>query len=144
VARGIDRVKEPEVRAVLDVSAMLSYAREHVHVGELLTMLGAEDGIAALPTTALLDAYGRVTDDPLATARLDVLTTLPTTAVDPLDALEARATAGVIPLVKGDLARAHAIWSALEHEAYLFTTEPERTPSILDAEDIVVIPKNDA
>jgi hypothetical protein len=132
---------QPDVRAVLDVSAMLSYAREHVHVGELLTMLGDENGVAALPATALLDTYARLADDPIGSARLRVLTTLPTTVVADLDALRARDSAQVVPLVKGDLARAHAVWSALEHEAYLFTTEPERTPAIVV--DVIAIPPGD-
>jgi hypothetical protein len=135
-------VKQPDVRAVLDVSAMLSYAREHVHVGELLLMFGEENGIAGLPATALLDAYTRLAEDPIGSARLRVLTTLPTTAVVDLDAKRARASARVMRLVKGDLARAHSVWTALEHEAYLFTTEPERTPTIVI--DVIAIPPGDA
>jgi hypothetical protein len=134
-------ITPPEVRAVLDVSAMLSYAREHVHVGELLIMLADDNGVAGLPATALLDAHARLADDPVSTARLALLTTLPATAVLDLDSSQARLAAGVVSLVKGDLARAHAVWTALEHEAYLFTTEPESTPAIVV--DVVVVPPGD-
>ena len=135
---------EPVVRAVLDASAMLSYAREHVHVGELLTEFGDEGSAAAVPAVTLLEAHARVVDDELATLRLDMLGKLPTTTLLELGRREAQLASHVVPLVKGDLSKAHAVWAALRYRAYLVTAEPAALPSIIDPSTVVVIPQHDA
>ncbi|MBF9128611.1 hypothetical protein I0C86_06355 [Plantactinospora sp. S1510] len=66
---------EIETRAVLDASAMLSFARGHAHVGELVVMIADEEAYTGLPVVALLDAYARVDDAP-SRARLGVLAAL--------------------------------------------------------------------
>lgn len=134
---------EIEIRAVLDASAMLSYARGHVHVGELLVMVADEDAYAGLPAVALLDAHTRVTDAP-ARARLGVLVTLPSVAVLPLGAHEAADVATVVGLVKGDLGRAHTVWAALDHGAYYLTAEPHLAPSVIPEDLVHPIPADDA
>ena len=58
-------MSEPVVRAVLDASAMLSYAHEHIHVGELLLEFGDEGSAAAVPAVTLLEAHTRVGNDEL-------------------------------------------------------------------------------
>jgi hypothetical protein len=131
-----------EIRAVLDTSAMLSYARGHVHVGELLVEIADDGAYTGLPAVALLDAYTRVTDAP-ARARLGVLATLPSVAVLPLDAGEAADTATLAALVKGDLGRAHAVWAALDHAAYYLTAEPHLTPSVVPGDQVHPIPADD-
>ncbi|WJK41809.1 hypothetical protein O7608_05170 [Solwaraspora sp. WMMA2056] len=133
---------EVEIRAVLDTSAMLSYARGHVHVGELLVEIADDGAYTGLPAVALLDAYTRVTDAP-ARARLGVLATLPSVAVLPLDAGEASDAAAIAPLVKGDLARAHAVWAALDHGAYYLTSEPHLTPTVVPDDQVHSIPADD-
>ncbi|MGW4460863.1 hypothetical protein [Micromonospora sp. NPDC004704] len=133
---------EIEIRAVLDTSAMLSYARGHVHVGELLVDIADEGAYAGLPAVALLDAYTRVDDAP-ARARLGVLAALPSVAVLPLGSGEAADTAAFVRLVKGDLARAHAVWAALQHDAYYLTSEPYLTPSAIPADQVHHIPADD-
>lgn len=72
-----------EIRAVLDSSAILSYSRAHVHVGELLVDIADEGAYVGLPTVALLDAYAQIRTDQPASARLGVLATLPGVAVLP-------------------------------------------------------------
>jgi hypothetical protein len=47
----------PEIRAVLDRSALQSYARGHVHVGELLIDIADEKASIAIPAAALADAH---------------------------------------------------------------------------------------
>jgi len=132
-----------EVRAVLDTSAVMSYARGHVHVGELLIDIAAEGAYVGLPTVALLEAYARVLGNEPSRARLGLLAVLPGVAQLELGARDAAAVALAVPLVDGDLARAHAVWAALEHSAYYLTTDPARAPSILTEDQIHAIPDVD-
>lgn len=133
-----------EIRAVLDVSAMLSYASGHVHVGEILIDIAAEDGVhAGLPAVALLAAHARVLAEAAARARLGVLAALPGVKVLPLDAGDAAEVSLAVPLAGGDLARAHAVWAALEHRAYYLTTEPHTAAGILTDDQIHPIPDHD-
>lgn len=136
-----DRV---EIRAVLDVSAMLSYASGHVHVGEILIDIADEDGVhAGLPAVALLAAHAQVLTDAAARARLGVLAALPGVRVLPLDTGNAADVSLAVPLADGDLARAHALWAALEHRAYYLTTEPQTAAGILTEDQIHPIPDHD-
>src|SRR5207248_6480987 len=64
--------------------SMLSYARGHVHVGELVIDIAAEGALVALPTVALLGAYLRAADDEVARDALALLATLDGVAVLPL------------------------------------------------------------
>ncbi|GIJ28303.1 hypothetical protein Vqi01_34650 [Micromonospora qiuiae] len=118
-------------------------ARHHVHVGELLVDIADEGAYVGLPTVALLDAYAQTTDRP-ARGRLGVLATLPGVEVLPLDAAGAAGAATTVRLVKGDLARAHAVWAALTHDAYYLTSEPHLTPAIIAPDLVHYIPVDDA
>jgi hypothetical protein len=131
------------VRAVLDCSAVLSYARGHVHVGELLIELSDEGASVGVPALALLDAYTRTSTD-RAHGRVDVLAGLPAVVVLPLGAGEAADVAPFVPLVKGDMSRAHAVWAALEHGAYYVTVEPHLTLPNLADDHVHAIPAEDA
>ncbi|SCG72721.1 hypothetical protein [Micromonospora inositola] len=133
-----------EIRAVLDSSAILSYSRAHVHVGELLVDIADEGAYVGLPTVALLDAYAQIRTDQPASARLGVLATLPGVAVLPLTAADAAAVAATVRLVKGDLARAHCVWAALAHDAYYLTSEPHLVPAVIAPELVHYIPLDDA
>ncbi|MEJ3744096.1 hypothetical protein WEI85_12465 [Actinomycetes bacterium KLBMP 9797] len=133
-----------ELRAVLDTSAMLSYARPHVHVGELISEIAHEDAFVGVPAMALVDAHARVIGDEIAQARLWTLVTLPAVRVLPLsDEIDAEDVASVVPLVDGDLARAQAVWEALDHDAYFVTTQPETAPTALGRHQIHTIPTDD-
>lgn len=132
-----------EIRAVLDASAVLSYSRGHVHVGELLVDIADEGAYVGLPTVALLKAYAQTSDRPAA-ARLGVLATLPGVAVLPLSAPDAAQAATTVRLTKGDLARAHAVWAALQHDAYYLTCEPHLVPAVIAPELVHHIPVDDA
>jgi hypothetical protein len=46
--------------------------------------------------------------------------------------------------MNGDLSRAHAVWAAMAHEAFCFTTEPEAYPPQVLADQVVAIPIEDA
>ncbi|MEU5550570.1 hypothetical protein ABZ738_12420 [Micromonospora sp. NPDC047793] len=133
-----------EIRAVLDSSAVLSFSRGHVHVGELLVDIADEGAYVGLPTVALLEAYAQISADQPATARLGVLATLPGVAILPLGAVQAAEVSATVRMVKGDLARAHAVWAALRHDAYYLTTEPHLVPAVIAADLVHVIPVDDA
>src|SRR6266542_3719384 len=114
-----------EARAVLDCSAVLSYARGHVHVGELLVEIADEDAFVGLPALDMLDA-------------------LPVVAVLPLGSYEAAEVAPIVPLVKGDMSRAHAVWAALEDDAYYVTVEPHLLPKMMADIKLITISAEDA
>jgi hypothetical protein len=135
----------PEIRAVLDRSALQSYARGHIHVGELLQEIGDEESaVIAIPAVALLEAHVRSIGDKTAVALLNFIVGLPTTAVLDLDGHSAPAVAQEVRLVGGDPARGHAIWAAMTHRAVCFTTEPEAFPPQILADQIIAIPTEDA
>jgi len=131
-----------EIRAVLDTSAVLSYTRGHVHIGELLVDIADEGAYVGLPTVVLLDAHARLLGDGAGRARLDVLVALPGIAVLTLGADEATGAAANVPGVDHDLARAHAVWAALYHGAYYLTTGP--APKALPEDQVHEIPTDDA
>jgi hypothetical protein len=135
---------DPQIRAVLDSSGIRSYAIGHVHVGEMMGEVLSERGYIGVPATALLDAHVHFLDDKLATARLGVLVHLPVVRVLDLDATSAVAVADVVPFTEGDLARAHAIWAALEHSAMFLTREPDRAARAVAKDRTIVIPAEDA
>jgi hypothetical protein len=135
----------PMIRAILDRSALESYARGHVHVGELLREIADEQGACVgIPAVALLEAHGRSIGDEQAQALLNFMVTLPTATVLPLNREVVETVARYVPVVDGDLARAHALWAARTHEALCFTTEPEAFPAAILPEQIVAIPAEDA
>ena len=135
---------DSRVRGILDSSAIQSYARGHIHVGEVMSEIATEHAYVGIPATALLDAHSRNVDDEVARARLGVLVTLPGAQMMKLDAETAAAVADVVPYVGEDLARAHAAWAALHHAAILFTTEPHKSGQAMSEDRIIAIPTEDA
>ncbi|OJF13702.1 hypothetical protein [Couchioplanes caeruleus] len=134
----------PEIRAVLDRSAIQSYAQGHVHVGEVITEIAGERAYVGIPATALLDAHARCGDDKVARARLDVLVHLPGARTLDLTAETAGRVAGTVAFTGGDLARSHAIWAALEHSAAYLTAEPQESTRLVADDRIIIVPAGDA
>jgi hypothetical protein len=134
----------PTIQAVLDRSALRSYARGHIHVGELLVDIADEGAAMGVPAAALLDAHAQSVGDEHARALLRLLVTLPGITVLDLNARTAPPTADVVPSAKGDIPRSHAVWAAKEHEAYYLTTEPEEVQNLLPPGQIHVLPGKDA
>lgn len=132
------------IQAVLDRSALQSYARGHIHVGELLIDVADEGASIAVPTVALMDAYAQSLGDKHATALLNLIITLPGITVMDLDAKTARGSAAEAPCAEGDLSRSHAVWAAKAHDAYFLTTEPAEVADLLPPGQIHVIPDKDA
>jgi hypothetical protein len=138
------RDEAPTIQAVLDRSALQSYARGHIHVGELLVDVADEGAFMAVPTVTLLDAYAQSLGNEHATALLNLIVTLPGIAVIDLDAPTASATAEEVPNSNGDLSRSHSVWAAKAHDAYYLTTEPAEVTDLLPPGQVHVIPSKDA
>jgi hypothetical protein len=136
--------KMPPIRAVLDRSAIESYGRGHMHVGELITEIDNERAAIGIPATALLEAHAGFLADKLATARLAVLTGLPGTAMLNLDADAAEAIAPIVPHAGGDLARSHAVWAAREYSAVYLTSELDKTARLVDEDRVIAISPEEA
>ena len=134
-----------EIRAVLDHTALQSYARGHVHVGELFSEVTAEDNAyVAIPSVALLEAHARSIDDPHAKALLNYMVTLPGAMVLDLDLATVPGAAGYVRTLRGNLPRAHTAWAAGAYRAVCVTTEPEAYPKQVLENQVVVIPTKDA
>ncbi|MET8152393.1 hypothetical protein ACIBSW_01705 [Actinoplanes sp. NPDC049668] len=132
------------IQAVLDRSALQSYAKGHLHVGELLIDVAADEAFIGVPAVALLEAYGTVIGNKHATALLKLILTLPGIAVIDLDAEAAEIVADEVQPAGGDLARSHAVSAAKEHEAWYLTTEPTEVAELLPPGQVHVIPREDA
>jgi hypothetical protein len=131
------------IRAILDCSAILSYAHGHVHVGELMIEIADEEAYVGLPALALLEAYTQVGAEDPARDRLRMLVALPNVVVFPVGSQEAASIATIVPLTKGDLPRAHAVWAALRHGSYYVTVEPHLVPPNIAANRVQAIPADD-
>ena len=135
----------PEIRAVLDHTALHSYARGHVHVGELFGEVTMEENaLVAIPSVALLEAHARCIDDPHAKSLLNYMVTLPGATVLDLDLPTVPEAAGYVRTMRGNLSRAHTAWAAGAYEALCVTTEPEAYPEQVLQDQVVVIPTKDA
>ena len=134
----------PPIRAVLDSSAIQSYGRGHVHVGEIITEIDDERAALAIPATALLDAYASFATARLATARLRVLVDLPGTALLDLDEDAAASIAPFVPRAGDNLARSHAVWAAREYSAVYLTCEAAETAGLVDEDRVITISREDA
>ena len=135
----------PEIRAVLDHSALQSYARGQSQVGELLREVAdQENAFMAIPSVALLEAYARTIDDPHGTRLLNYLVTLPVAMVLDLELGTVSRAAGHVRALLGNVSRAHAVWAAMTYEALCFTTEPEAYPEQVLEEQVVAIRTKEA
>jgi hypothetical protein len=133
-----------KIVAVLDRSALQSYSRGHIHVGQILTEVGLEkDAYVGIPAVALLEARAGAVLDKSAFSLLEYITTLSTVAVLPLDRDEALGAESAVLATVGDLARAHAVRAAMTHRVSCYTTEPERFPALMLRNQIVGIPAED-
>jgi hypothetical protein len=110
-------------RAVLDASAITAYAAGSEHVGEVLREIADERMPVALPVAALIEARTIIPDSDA--ALLDVLASLPHTAVLPLEADNWQRTAAAVCLL-GGLGRACAALLVTRGIAgYVMTAEPD-------------------
>jgi hypothetical protein len=120
------------VAAVLDTSAVLAYANGQVAVGELITMVGEEGRLAAVPATCLVAARAALTDD-FGIKQLIRLTTIASVAVLPLMPDEALEVGRQARRTNGDGAAGHAVHVALRNQAYYATAEPKTAARFLPA-----------
>lgn len=134
----------PQIRAVLDHTALQSYARGLVHVGELFGQVADEENaFVAIPSVALLEAHARSIDDPQARSLLNYVVTLPGAMVLDLDLATVPEAAGYVRMLRGNLPRAHTAWAAGAYRAPCFSTEPEEYPDDVLEDQVVAIPTKD-
>jgi hypothetical protein len=132
-----------EIRVVLDRSALESYTKGHVHVGEVITEV-ADDANVGIPATVFMEAQARALDDERARALLQLLAAAEGVVVLPLGAAEATRAAGTVPLVDGDLPLAHGVWAANANAAFYLTTDPDQVKSVIPAAHVIRVPTEDA
>jgi hypothetical protein len=132
------------IKAVLDRSALRSYAAGHVHVGELMNEIVDEEGHLAVPTAALAEAYAESIGDASAEALLDLLVALPGITVLNLDGSNAMPVGEIASFADGNLPRSHAVWAAQKYTAYYLTTEPDTVTDLLAPLQIHPLPTDDA
>ena len=107
-------------------------------------MIGEEGAYVGVPAAPLLRAHADAAGLADQRARLAVLATLPSVRVLDLDVDVAEKTADFVGAVGGDLALAHASWAAIEHSAYLVTTDPGPVAEVVPPGFLHVIPADDA
>jgi hypothetical protein len=136
---------ELEVRAVVDKSALRSYARGHVHVGEIIREIADEPGaVVAVPALALLRAHADLAGNARHRAVLRVITTVPGVVVMDVGEHAADRMAGVVVVTGGDLPKAHVVWTANRHRALLLTSEPDEVKHLIPEANIIPISTDDA
>ncbi|WP_125804832.1 hypothetical protein [Actinoplanes sp. ATCC 53533] len=132
-----------EIRVVLDRSALESYTKGHVHVGEVITEV-ADDANVGIPATVLMEAQARALGDERARALLQLLAAAEGVVVLALGAAEAARAAGTVPLVDGDLPLAHGVWAANANAAFYLTTDPDQVKSVIPDAHVIRVPTEDA
>ncbi len=121
------------IRLVLDTSAVLSYARGDVHVGELLTELEAEGAQVAIPVAVLADAFPHAID----AERVHLLAGHPSVLIVGEGAEDWQVLGGMVALV-GYYPQAAAAWLALDEGGWVLTAYPDRYEQV--AEGTLTIP----
>jgi hypothetical protein len=132
-----------DIRVVLDRSALESYTKGHVHVGEVITEV-ADEADVGIPATVFLEAQAKALGDDHARALLQLLVTAEGVVVLELGGTEATRAAGTVPLVDGDLPLAHGVWAANANAAFYLTADPEAVKSVIPAANLIGIPAEDA
>jgi len=132
-----------DIRVVLDRSALESFLRGHVHVGEVITEV-ADEADVAIPATVLMEAQAWALSDDHVRALLQLLVSAEGVVVLPLGRDEAARAAGTIPHVGGDLPLTHGVWAANANEAFYLTANPDQVKSVIPADHVIQIPTDDA
>jgi hypothetical protein len=110
------------VEVVFDTSAVLAYARSAIAPGELLMMVGEEDGQVGVPVTCVAEAYAEV-KEPEGHLLRYLSTAVPAVAVLGLDLADAPTVGRLGRHVS--LGTAHAIALAGRLNAYVATSQGE-------------------
>lgn len=108
------------VALILDTSAVLSFVRSSMHVGEVIAEVADERGVVAIPVSCLVEAAQHAVDDD----QLTLLVEHPDTLVLVEDAENWRALAALVP-VTGGYAPACAALAAIDFERWVLSARPE-------------------
>jgi hypothetical protein len=122
------------IAIVLDQSALVTHAQGHVAVGELISEVEDEGRLVAVPAACLTAAGAAVSEsDTFGAGQLARLTAAAAVAVLPLAVDNALEVSEYARVARGDIATGHAVFVALEHEAYVATARPTVARSVLPA-----------
>jgi hypothetical protein len=121
------------VRLVLDTSAVLSFTRGSIHVGEPISEVADEGGVSGLPTLCLAAAKWMVDDRD----RLQVLTEHPDTVVVP--ASHDPFALGIVETSVGSLDASSAVLTAIDQRAFIMTARPGLYRGLVDSGPIIEI-----
>ncbi|MEN3614914.1 hypothetical protein AAH979_35950 [Plantactinospora sp. ZYX-F-223] len=122
------------IRIVLDTTAITGYAGTSVAVGEVITEVGEENALVALPIACLVEAYRSVPDDQL--PAIGLLVGHPSITVVDTDPADWLALAGLArDLGRSDVAA--ALLLAIDSDGYVLTAEPD---AYGNPDDMPVIP----
>lgn len=108
------------VALILDTSAVLSFVRSSIHVGEVIAEAADEQGVAAIPLPCLVEAAQAAVD----LDRLEVLAEHPDTVVLAEDPQNWRALASLLPLT-GEYPAACAVLAAIDVERWVLSARPQ-------------------
>jgi hypothetical protein len=108
------------VQVVFDTSAVLAYARSAVGPGELLMLVGEEEGHVGVPVTCVAEAYAEV-KEPEGHLLRYLSTGVPVVAVLGLDLADAPAVGHLARHVS--LGTAHAAFLAQRLDIYIATCQ---------------------
>ena len=126
-------VESTPIRLVLDTSAILAFTRGSIHVGEPLSEVADEGGVAGLPAECLAEARWMVDDVDRLNLLLDHHATVVVPGSDDWQALAA------IHDVTGTLDATAAMLSAIDEGCFVLTARPGLYRGIADNGPIVEI-----
>jgi len=112
-------MSDPEIRLILDTSAIVAYARDSVDVGEVLGEIAAEGATAGLPVLCLAEARRHVADPAL----IELLASHTATVILAPEPEAWRALAALSGIV-GRLDAATALIDALDYDVEILTAQP--------------------
>lgn len=110
----------PPIRLVLDSTAILAFVRQSFDVGEVLSEIGDNAAVAALPLACLVEAARDAVDQD----RLHLLAEHPSTVVVSAEAADWRTLAALCSLI-GGYAPATAALAAMDSGCWVLSTKPD-------------------
>lgn len=115
------------ISLVLDTSAVLSFVRSSIHVGEVIAEIADERGLAGIPLPCAVEAAQAAVD----VDRLEVLLEHPDTVLLAEDVENWRALAALLP-VTGEYSAACAALAAIDAERWVLSSRPELYAGVND------------
>lgn len=122
------------VALILDTSAVLSFVRSSIHVGEVIAEAADEHRVTAIPLPCLVEAAQTAVDQD----RLEVLAGHPDTVVLAEDPENWRALASLLA-VTGEYPAACAVLAAIDVERWVLSARPQLYAGVNDGALVIPI-----